>query len=341
VSRKKGSGGKIAAGIAAAVVAFIAVLMAPAIVNFVQQQDVPGITILQPQGREPEIVAREDLVEHVLQVINDDRADFGLPPVELSANQAAQVHAEDVFHAKQISHWMTNGEKPYMTYSRYGGMGSVQQNVAIAGFTAEQYEECVSGILRGCERIDPLPTIEELEYEMMYKDEDCCGNGHRENILNPHHTDVSIGVVYDEYYLVVVQNFENNYGLRVSASNEQVRVSGQLAKGTLEQISIYYDEMPTPDTYEENKHALSYSAGELVASVAKPLPPGYYYEQQEGYSIIVANRWAEQGESVDVRFDLAQVARQDGVYTISAFAKDGEMFEVTSYSVFVKSDRER
>ena len=72
--------------------------------------------------------------QYALAKINEDRAKFGLSAVLLSDNKAAQVHSEDVFKTKQISHWMTNGEKPYMTYSRYGGVGDVGQNVDVEGF---------------------------------------------------------------------------------------------------------------------------------------------------------------------------------------------------------------
>jgi hypothetical protein len=235
---------------------------------------------------------------------------------------------------------MTNGEKPYMTYTRYGGEGSVQQNVAIAGFSTSQYEECRTSILIDCERIDPLSTIEELEYEMMYRDKECCNDGHRDNILDPHHTHVSIGIIYDEYYLVFVQNFENNYGLDVSVNNGQVRITGNIPDSELEQISIYYDEMPDASIYEQNKQRLSYSPGELVGVVVKPLPPGYYYEKPDGYSLIQASRWGE-GGSVNVVFDLASAVDQDGVYTLFALAKsDGETFNLTSYSVFVDSEED-
>ncbi|HEV8406022.1 MAG TPA: CAP domain-containing protein [Nitrososphaera sp.] len=298
----------------------------------------PVIKILQPPVLEPKTLPREEIVQHALDQINKDRGDFGLAPVQLSTNQAAQAHAEDVFKTKRISHWMTNGEKPYMTYTRYQGEGSVQQNVAIAGFTAEQYEDCRTNILLDCEKIEPLSTIEELEYEMMYKDKECCNDGHKDNILDPHHTHVSIGIVYDQYYLAFVENFENNYGLSISINNGQVRISGQLLQGELEQISIYYDEMPTSATYEQNKHLLSYSAGELAATVVKPLPPGYYYEKPQGYTLIEANRWM-QGDSVNVMFDLASAVDKDGVYTLFAMVKDGgATFDVTSYSVFVDSE---
>ena len=282
---------------------------------------------------------REELVQHVLNRINKDRADFGLLPVELSPNQAAQIHAEDVFRTRQISHWMTNGEKPYMTYTQYDGEGSVQQNVAIAGFSPEQYEQCVTNVLVKCEEIEPLSTIDQLQYEMMYNDKDCCNDGHKDNILNPRHTHVSIGIVYDQYYLALVQNFENNYGLDVEVEDSEIEISGTLLDGQLDHIAIYYDEMPTRTVYEQNKNLLSYSAGELVAVVVKPPPPGYYYEPLEGYDMIEADRWTVQGDSVNVGFDLADAVGEDGAYTLFALVKDGEeMFDVTSYSVFVNSD---
>ena len=102
----------------------------------------------------------KSLCSMVLDRVNKDRTDMGLLPVKLSSNEAAQMQAEDVFRTKQISHWTTNGEKPYMTYTQYDGEGSVQQNVAIAGFSPEQYEQCVTNILVECEKIEPLSTIE-------------------------------------------------------------------------------------------------------------------------------------------------------------------------------------
>ena len=140
-------------------------------------------------------------------------------------------------------------------------------------------------------------------------------------------------------YLALVQNFENNYGLNVDAKNREIEVSGTLLDGQLDHIAIYYDEMPSREVYEQNKNLLSYSAGELVSMVVKPLPPGYYYESPQGYNLIEANRWDDQRDSVDVSFDLADAVDKDGVYTLFAQVKDGEeMFDVTSYSVFVNSE---
>jgi uncharacterized protein YkwD len=339
--KKKSAAGKVATSIVVAIVVIsVIILLAPALSNFIiQQKDNPAITILQPSSQQPRTVPREELVQHVLDRVNKDRTDMGLLPVKLSSNEAAQMQAEDVFRTKQISHWTTKGEKPYMTYTQYDGEGSVQQNVAIAGFSPEQYEQCVTNILVECEKIEPLSTIEQLQNEMMYNDKECCNDGHRNNILDPHHTHVSIGIVYDQYYLAFVQNFENNYGLNVDVENSEIKVSGTLLDGQLDHIAIYYDEMPTREVYEQNKDLLSYSAGELVAMVVKPLPPGYYYESPQGYNLIEANRWNVQRDSVDVTFDLADAVDKDGAYTLFAQVKDGnEMFDVTSYSVFVNSE---
>lgn len=339
--KKSAAARKVATGIVIAIIVLAGIiLLAPALANFViQQKDNPAITILQPQSQQPRTVPREELVQHVLDRINKDRTDFGLLPVKLSSNQAAEIHAEDVFRTRQISHWTTNGEKPYMTYTQNDGEGSVQQNVAIAGFSPEQYEQCVTNILVQCEKIEPLYTIEQLQYEMMYNDKECCNDGHRNNILDPRHTHVSIGIVYDQYYLALVQNFENNYGLDVDVEDSEIEISGTLLDGQLDHIAIYYDEMPTRAVYEQNKNLLSYSAGELVAVVVKPLPPGYYYESLQGYNLIEADRWTVQSDSVNVMFDLADAVDKDGAYTLSALAKDGEeIFDVTSYSIFVNSE---
>ena len=339
--KRKSAAGKVATSIVVAIVVIsVIILLAPALSNFIiQQKDNPAITILQPSSQQPRTVPREELVQYVLDRVNKDRTEMGLLPVKLSSNEAAQMQAEDVFRTKQISHWTTNGEKPYMTYTQYDGEGSVQQNVAIAGFSPEQYEQCVTNILVECEKIEPLSTIEQLQNEMMYNDKECCNDGHRNNILDPHHTHVSIGIVYDQYYLAFVQNFENNYGLNVDVKNSEIEVSGRLLDGQLDHIAIYYDEMPTREVYEQNKDLLSYSAGELVAMVVKPLPPGYYYESPQGYNLIEANRWDVQRDSVNVTFDLADAVDKDGAYTLFAQVKDGnEMFDVTSYSVFVNSE---
>jgi uncharacterized protein YkwD len=96
--------------------------------------------------------ALSNLKEYALQNINEDRAKFSLLPVKPSKNGAAQVHAEDILKTEQISHWMTNGEKPYMTYTRYNGLGYVAQNIVIQNtvggdiFEDSRLQACKKGL---------------------------------------------------------------------------------------------------------------------------------------------------------------------------------------------------
>ena len=332
------------------VVAFTVIAIVPDLSNYSQflgSKDAP-VGVFQMPTVEPKAIPREQLVQYSLKMINSDRTNFSLPAVQLSSNEAAQVHAEDVFSTKQISHWMTNGEKPYMTYTRYGGSGNVHQNVAIAGFTAEQYQKC-NAVLSTCEVIDPISALRELEHQMMYDDTVCCDNGHRENILDPHHTHVSIGIAYDKYYLAFVENFEDSYGLQTSVSGGSVYVVGHLTSGILRQVEVHYDPLPTPAIYEQNKKLLSYSAGKLLAAVAPPLPFGYQYRQPVGYKVISADEWNVNNNFVNVAFRLGPIlslegttaAAQAGVYTLYAVIEDGQgrLFDVTSYSIFVEGAR--
>jgi hypothetical protein len=65
------------------------------------------------------------LIRYALNKINEDRSKFNLPPVQLSYNEAAQIQAADILKARSISHWTTDGMKPYMVYSIYNGSGGV------------------------------------------------------------------------------------------------------------------------------------------------------------------------------------------------------------------------
>lgn len=344
VQRSKSSSSKAVILIAVLAGVIGIILLTPVVPSLLDLEgQPPPISILPPLRQDPVAVPQEELIAAALEEINKDRASFDMPPVKLSLNQAAQVHAEDVFRNKQISHWMSNGEKPYMTYSRYGGEGGMGQNVAIAGFSREQYDECVRNALYDCEKIDPVPTIRELEYEMMYNDLECCADGHRNNILNEYRTDVSIGIAYDRYYLVLVQNFENNYGLDIDVEEQSVSISGE-TDVTIDHLAVYYDPIPAPSAYEDNKRSLSYSGGQLVAYVVKPLPPGFYYEKPDGYRLLVANQWAANtGGPVDISFNLARAVVADGVYTVAVIAETeqtNENFEAASYSVVIESGQE-
>lgn len=268
-----------------------------------------------------------ELRQYALAKINEDRAKFGLSPVLLSDNQAAQVHSNDVFSTKQISHWMTNGEKPYMTYSRYGGLGDISQNVAVEGYKSDETVGCQYGLLM-CESIKVKEAIDRAEHDMVYMDKECCNDGHRDNILDKDHTHVSIGIAYDKYYFAFVQNFENQYAawsqpILFDKNSNEVSMSGTLDSGMkVQSVQIYLDPLPSNDVYLQNRERTSYDNGELIAYA---IPQGSFL-QNDSITTIYASKWKDNEASFAISFpmDKAISNHGNGVYTAVIWgAKDG------------------
>jgi hypothetical protein len=111
----------------------------------------------------------------------------------------------------------------------------------------------------------------------------------------------------------------------------------KLKNGTLDNIGVYFDALPSHLTYEENKDKDSYALGIFLASVVKRLPLSLYYKKPSNYTLIVAYKWFQNTQSFDITFDLSSVLKGMGVYTIVAYYKDGvNRFPITSYSIFLK-----
>ena len=129
----------------------------------------------------------------MLRLINDQRRLAGVPPVQLSTNEAAQLHAESLRDDCFVSHWGRNGMKPYMRYSLSGGYQFNAENVAG---------------LYNCGQFDPYEDIESTlgEYVWGFMESE----GHRETMLDPLYRKVSIGIAVDRG-VWVVQQFEGDY----------------------------------------------------------------------------------------------------------------------------------
>ena len=149
-----------------------------------------------------------------LNLINADRLKEGLNKVKLGNNPAAQIHAEDSAKYEYLSHWMLNGEKPYQLYSRTGGTSYANENASSGGWTIEEWES------KNCDSIRVICDVrsaEDLIYEqhdsMVNDDLICCDNGHRDNILNPAHLLVNIGIATNENgrYHGFFQHFEGGH----------------------------------------------------------------------------------------------------------------------------------
>ena len=82
-----------------------------------------------------------DLKLKTLELVNEVRLKNGLNALILGSNPAAQIHAEDAIKYGYGSHWMANGEKPYMVYSRTGGDSYARENVSSRGWSPKVWIE--------------------------------------------------------------------------------------------------------------------------------------------------------------------------------------------------------
>ena len=293
----------------------------------------------------------DELRQYALKKINEDRANHNLPPVALDPNSAAQAHSEEIVMTNQLSHWTLDGMKPYMRYSVYGGNYYVAQNADITFIQGgDQVSQinlklCQQGLAICGSSIDPHNAIDDAENAMMNNDYECCHNGHRDNILDRYHTHVSIGVAYNVQTFALIQNFENEYinwtkPIAYDSSSEYVHMAGNLEQGMkFDGISIYYDPLPTPQTYLDHRNDTSYSAGTFVADVEPPAPSGSYYDQSSNYTLIIASNWNVADPSFDMGFSLSSLTQKygNGVYTLTLFSKDqtGASVPLTTKSLFI------
>ena len=287
-----------------------------------------------------------NIIDHLrlyaLKLINQDRERFNLSSLELSENNAAQYHAQELLELKSQtpSHITVEGLKPYMAYSKSGGKGFPTQNVAIAGYNSSQITKCINV---QCSKINPYEEIARSEWSMINNDTKCCNDEHRQNILDKRHTHVSIGVTYDDYYFSLVQNFENNYlnlSNPVTYDNRHFDMVGYfLSDGQryeINSIGVYYDENPYKLNFSNEVSSKSYGLGRLVGLVVKPPQLFTRYPKSENYTLVVASIWRQNNKSFDVRYDVPTILLKSGVYTYIIYVEDSKknVFPAFSYSVF-------
>lgn len=161
-----------------------------------------GGTVTRPAGPLP----LDDARQYVLDLINRDRAEEGLEPVELddTANRAAQRHSDDMARHGFTAHFGSDGSVPEQRYTEAGGEDMAQENAACF----------FDGVLRELDP-DPLFSPDELEkIEYAFISEVPPNDGHRRNILKPIHNKVGIGLSKpkDIKELCMAQEFVDDYG---------------------------------------------------------------------------------------------------------------------------------
>lgn len=265
-------------------------------------------------------LTREELVDYALALINSDRQQNEAENVTLSSINSGQLHADDMLTNGYFSHWDMNSYKPYVRYTLTGGQGAVSENCAYQGETGNIFG------------IDVKAALKEMEYNMMYND---AGSnwGHKENILNPFHNKVNIGIAHDHNNVYLVQDFEDDYvqWATLSSLGTNVQMSGTIAEAnlTISQVAIYYDRVSnlTVQQLSNPIYQDGYDSGTSVGSV---VPSGW--RAGEGITIN-AKTWSQVGQNFEVTFDLSPAYAQSGVgfYTLYLWTNSNNY--LTTYSI--------
>jgi uncharacterized protein YkwD len=289
----------------------------------------PTFTQYQPTGEQ------SGLFQYMLELINRDRQAAGLDPVVLNYNAAAQKHAQDMLNYFYLSHWGTDGLKPYMRYTREGGVNYEQENSAYSGWynPTDNPEKYMA--------VNVKEELRSLELAMMT--DDAASNwGHRDNILNKWHKRVNLGIAYDQRRLALVQQFEGDYiefALPPTLTGSVLSLKGTYKLGAINNITIAYDELPktrTPAELLSGPH--SYSMGETLAYIIPPPSPGHYYSNIPSQAT-QANRWEiDQSGQFAIQADISPaLSHGKGVYTVSVIVSvDSHPQNLTNYSIFVE-----
>ncbi len=269
---------------------------------------------------------------YALSLINADRHDYGLSNVTLSDEGSGQQHADSMLRHGYFSHWDIYGMKPYMRYTLMGGRGAVEENVAYI-----ISESC--GALGCSGALNVKNAIKEIEYNMMYNDSACCNNGHRDNILDRYHNQVSLGIAYNSSNIYMVEDFIDNYiswgkGMP-SYSNPEVYLSGAVLDGYgVSEVIVSYDAPVSNMSTGELMNTSSYSYGVQAAGIAKD--SGYYYPN---VTTIIADRYITSGHNFTIDFSMDKLYKQRGAgeYTVIIWLKAPGLqgFVGSSYTLFV------
>lgn len=276
------------------------------------------------------------LESYALSIINENRTSFNLSTVTVSPIPSGQEHADSMLKYGYFSHWDTNGYKPYMRYSILNGTGFVEENVA--------YEYTNIPVFTSTQSVEN--AIGNLEWQMMNNDSLCCNNGHRDNILNPFHNRVSIGIAYDLTHIYFVEDFETYLANLVTPVINGTIVT--LQGSTLQTLSptsiqIFYDNTPAQLSAAQlnTEYNGPYNAGTFVGGVLpscdRLLQSCYRFSQ--GITVS-ASSWSVTSSSIDIAFSLGNFVKADGngVYTIYLTQGSQSSPEyLTSISIFISN----
>jgi hypothetical protein len=231
-----------------------------------------AITAIRPAfADEAPRLSLNEARQYMLGLINRDRAKENLSPVALdeTANVAAQKHAEEMAQNVYLGHLDLSGKKPDQRYTEAGGVDSVGENTYIWTWWSTPQPPVTLPLQQ------PEPTFAKSDLETIeaaYIGEKPPMDGHRRQILDPHHNFVGIGLGRatngKAICLANTQEFVDRYLTvdpipQTAQAKEKIKISGQASVDKpIYAIAVGREDLPSPKTREEIQRFNSYSRPE-------------------------------------------------------------------------------
>ena len=214
----------------------------------------------------------KDIRKNLLEMINEERDVEKVPPVELDdfATQVATKHAVDMVTNEFISHWGTDGLKPYHRYSVAGGTHATEENVsAIDGTWSTKAKD--------------LKQDTAYLHVRLYQEKPPY-DGHRRTILRPQHTHVGIGLAVQSLRLRLVELFVAKY-VEVQPINREAKPGAQLSfRGklmrkdySLHHVEVFYEPLPSRPELNWLRASGSYALPKDSTVLRPRVPPPQVY----------------------------------------------------------------
>ena len=242
---------------------------------------IPGKTYQTTQGERESFSNPAErhlkLKQLMLKLTNEHRAKAGVPSVRLGDNPAAHLHAEGSLEGCYSSHWNELGMKPNHRYTLTGGTGADGENVSGSSYCIKPGEN--------------YALLGSMEHEVSETIQGWMDSpGHRRNLLNPAHTVLNVGIAYDRFNHVMVQQFGSDYisyQIRPNIDPDGIlRLKGKVSRATLNisesvNIQIYFDPPLQPLTRGQLSYTYSLCNPIRAGYLVEPLPVGSYYTSPE------------------------------------------------------------
>ena len=271
------------------------------------------------------------LQSYGLQIINRIRSKRGLPDLNLSSNEAAQVHAEDSLNSLQLLDRNSLGFTPEMSYNQLGGGGYVLGAAGISGYLTERdLASCMLGTTI-CDRVDVKQEIE------TYFNRQLSSTPSEDHplILSPRWDSVSIGVAHHDFTFVIYVLYERTgvefVELPLIVDGYLTFAVRPLTEVKVSRLDFYSFTLPSPDSQPEDQDMAAQQ--QPLFSIFNPPPPGVWFRLPNTGSR-VADAWTFNGDTLAVTADISESIQEEGVYQMVVWA-DSDEVPLGQYHIFV------